>query len=464
MDKVLFKPHPGPQTYALEINDCYELLFGGSRGPGKTLAGVIWLLKHSSNPNFRGLVIRRTSDDLSDWLDRARKYYAPAGAVVVGKPAVIKFPSGAMIRTGHLKDESYQKYQGHEYQRIVLEELTQIPNEESYLKLISSCRSTVDGIDPQVFCTANPGGKGHAWVKERWKIGQSPANKAFKDPISERYRIFIPATIDDNPTLKEKDPDYVKFLDSLPDGLRQAWRDGDWDIFAGQYFSDWDPNVHVITEEQAISMGYGQSYNSRYVGIDWGYSAPFCALWGEVTHDNKVFMYDELYGTEKHPNEWAIDIHSRSKDVVMSLGDPSMWAKNPMTWNSPDRPAYTDASIANALIGEPHNPWVKNLQPANNTRVNGWMKIAEMLHDKKFFVIKGRCPNLVRTLPLMVRDEKNPEDVDTTLEDHAMDALRYLVNHLSVPAKPKPKLNKEQQKFKELTEGTFDEGYNWEFE
>ena len=110
---------------------------------------------------------------------------------------------------------------------------------------------------------------------------------------------------------------------------------------------------------------------------------------------------------------------------MATLGDPSMWTKNPMSWSSPDRPAFSETSIANALIGEPHNPWVKNLQPANNTRVNGWMKMSEMIHDHKFYVIKGRCPNLVRTIPLMIRDEKNPEDVDTKAEDHLYDALRY---------------------------------------
>jgi hypothetical protein len=108
------------------------------------------------------------------------------------------------------------------------------------------------------------------------------------------------------------------------------------------------------------------------------------------------------------------------------------------------------------------NPWVKNLQPANNTRVNGWMKIAEMMKQNRFFIVKGRCRNLERTIPLMLRDEKNPEDVDTTLEDHAMDACRYIVNHIQVPAKPKPKLSKEQLRYKELTEGR-DEGYTWEF-
>ena len=157
---VLWKPHKGPQTYALSIKDCYECLYGGARGGGKTDAGIVWMLKETANSLFRGLVIRRTADDQSDWLDRASRIYT--NAKFVGKPTKIEFPSGAIIRTGHLRDDqAYTKYQGHEYQRMLIEELTQIPDEESYLKLLSSCRSTID-IKPQVFCTANPGGKGHS--------------------------------------------------------------------------------------------------------------------------------------------------------------------------------------------------------------------------------------------------------------------------------------------------------------
>jgi hypothetical protein len=397
------------------------------------------------------LVIRRNADDLADWVDRAHKMYPYAK--VTGKPATIKFPSGAIIRCGHLKDESaYTKYQGHEYQRILIEELTQIPSEESYLKLISSCRSTVKGLDPKVFCTANPGGKGHQWVKRRFIQGHKP-EVAFKEG-SSRYRMYIPATVDNNPTLMDNDPDYVNFLDNLPEPLRSAWRHGDWDIFAGQYFTEWNPKMHIIPETLANKFGYGQEYNKKYIGIDWGFAAPFACIWIEVTPDNKVFCYRELYGTEKHPTEWGQEIMNMTGDeeIFMSLGDPSMWARNPMSWNASHTPMHTDKSIATAL-----SEYVPNLVPANNSRVIGWRNMAQLMHYKKgllpnFFIIDGACPNLTRTLPEMIRDDKNPEDIDTTLEDHICDAVRYSLTHIQAPAKPAPKKPMLQQQIEALYE------------
>jgi len=408
------------------------------------------------------LVIRKNSEDLSDWIDRAKRMFP--NAKISGKPAVIRFPSGAIIRTGHLKDDqAYTKYQGHEYHRIVLEELTQIPSEESYLKLISSCRSSVPDLEPKVFCTANPGGKGHQWVKKRFIDNHEPMT-AFKDEVSGRYRMYIPATIDDNPTLVDADPDYVAFLESLPEPLRSAWRYGDWNIFAGQYFVEWNPGKHIITEEDAKALGYGDLNNRKYIGIDWGYANPFACVWSEVTHDNKVFFYRELYGIERHPAQWGETIAelSRDEEIFSALGDPSMWARNPMAWNKQETPSYTDRSIANAMID-----YIPNLVPANNSRVIGWRNMAQLMHyDKesipRFYIIKGTCPNLIRTLPDMIRDEKNPEDIDTTLEDHVMDACRYSLSHIQAPMKKlkkKPALQQQIEKllqFEDKDESEFD--------
>jgi len=129
-----------------------EVLYGGARGGGKTEAGLAWLLYDHQNAQYRALVIRQNAKDLSDWIDRARAMYVPMGAKVKGQPTEIHFPSGAVIRTGHLKDEgAYTQYQGHEYHKILIEELTKIPREKDYEALLGSCRSTVPGIRPQVF-------------------------------------------------------------------------------------------------------------------------------------------------------------------------------------------------------------------------------------------------------------------------------------------------------------------------
>ena len=217
-----WKPHPR-QEFALQTDE-YEVLFGGSRGGGKTDTGLVWLTYGIENPRYRALVIRKNADDLSDWVDRAIYFYSGMGGKIAYRPAVITFPSGAVIRTGHLKDDqAYTKYQGHEYQRMLIEELTQIPDEKRYLQLLSSCRSTVSDLKPQIFATTNPGGLGHGWVKKRF-IDPSPPDTTFEDPTSGRTRIFIPAKIDDNPTLMDIDPDYVKFLDALKDSDVELWK------------------------------------------------------------------------------------------------------------------------------------------------------------------------------------------------------------------------------------------------
>ncbi len=438
-------------------------MYGGARGGGKTDCGMAWLLRATEFKDARMLVIRRNADDLADWVDRAHKMYPYAK--ITGKPATIKFPSGAVIRCGHLKDESaYTKYQGHEYQRILIEELTQIPSEESYLKLVSSCRSTIKGLDPKIFCTANPGGKGHQWVKKRFIQGHKP-KVAFKGKGENRYRMYIPATIDNNPTLMKNDPEYVNFLDTLPEPLRSAWRHGDWDIFAGQYFTEWDTSKHIVDKEIATQLGFGREYNKRYLGIDWGYANPFACVWIEVTPNNRVFCYKELYGTEKHPSEWGQDILNMigEEEIFMSLGDPSMWARNPMSWNASHSPMYTDKSIAVAL-----GAFVPNLVPANNSRVIGWRNMAQLMHHDKntmpnFYILKDTCPNLTRTIPDMIRDDKNPEDIDTTLEDHICDALRYALTHTQAPIKPpkvKPLL---QQSIEKLLEFEDKDETNYDF-
>lgn len=192
-----------------------------------------------NNPKLRQLVIRKNYDDLKDWIDRSREFFRAQKPVFVMSNKEIQFPSGAKIILGHLKDDAaYTKYQGHEYQRILIEELTHIPSLDMYMKLISSCRSTVDGLQARVFATTNPGEVGHRWVKSRFIDVASP-EEIFTDPTTGRTRVFIPARVEDNPTLMEKDPDYVHFLEGLPDDVRARWREGSWEevTIRGAYYA-----------------------------------------------------------------------------------------------------------------------------------------------------------------------------------------------------------------------------------
>lgn len=301
----------------------FEILYGGARGGGKTDAGMMWLLYNIQNPNFRALVIRQNAKDLSDWIDRAREYYqkmAGDNVEFVGQPTEIRFKTGAKIRTGHLKDENaYEQYQGHEYHNILIEELTQIPSEDSYEKLISSARTSDPTLTPQVFCTTNPGGPGHDWVKQRWSISGHP-----KEPIVTKTpfgnRVFVPATVHDNPHLISAAPNYVAMLQAIKDeNLRRSWYEGSWDdpILKGRVYDDeiqdamqsgritdipYDPRYPVYTYwdigvGDATSIGFFQKLPSgRWNMIDYYEDSGKSMVFYRQILDTKGYFYGSHYG------------------------------------------------------------------------------------------------------------------------------------------------------------------------
>lgn len=435
--------HPFPkQEIALERPE-FEVMFGGSRGPGKTDTGLVWLIGEDyapgrpliTHPRYRALVIRKNAEDLADWIDRAFRFYKGFGVDIAYKPAILRFPKyGSVIRTGHLKDEqSYTKYMGQEFPRMLIEELTQIPFEKRYLQLIASCRSTIPEIKPQVFATTNPGGLGHAWVKKRF-VDPAPPMTPFRDPISNRTRIFIPATVDDNPILAKLDPDYVKMLDALKDSdeeLWKAWRLGSWDVFAGQYFREWRQDLHIcnpfIPNKNNVIIG----------GMDWGRTAPFSFHLAEVSkiiYNERSFYrvktFFEVYGTDKTPKEWweAINKELKTyklepKDIAWVQADPAMFTKS----------LDNTISIADQFI-KADNTFGYKLKPASNDRLGGWTNYHTWLSlapDKlPYYQVTSSCLNLIRTLPELVHDENKVEDVDSNGEDHAPDDQRYMLKKL----------------------------------
>jgi hypothetical protein len=361
---------------------------------------------------------------------------------VVGNPAEFRFPTGAIIRTGHLMDkQAYQKYQGHEYQKMGIEEATLIHDEEDYLKLISSCRSTV-GLSPQVFLTCNPGGPGHSWFKRRFV--DNDREKTYYDPVTNRTRIFIPSKIHDNPTLMQEDPGYFEMLKGLPDELRRAWLDGDWDVYYGQYFSQWRYDVHVCEPFHIPSNWY------RYRGIDYGYKAPFAVTWFAVDPKKNVYLYREYYVSEMELTGHIDAINHLSKDETYraTMGDPSMWIRNPQNTNRSDGVAGSHMAIADIL-----RKGGINTIKANNDRLSGWNLLREYLKwdDEKpprLHIFKN-CNKFIETIPMLVHDIRRPEDLDTKGPDHLADSARYCLMHIGNPKEEeaKPWITKLMQKF-----------------
>lgn len=251
-EKARWAPQP-KQALALERPE-FEVGFGGARGGGKTDGMLAWMGYDSEQPNLLGLIVRKNATDLEGALLRLRQIHPRVK--IYGKPAIIKFPNkqgkiertkdgeligGATYFTGHLQDKkALNKYVGQNLQRIGIEELNLIPAEDSYAALLASCRSTIPGVKAQVFSTFNPDNVGHTWLKKRFNLSGIPSGPVFtKDAMSGRTRVFVPSRVEDNRALMENDPDYVRTLEGLPDGLREQWRWGSWDdpIIRGAYYT-----------------------------------------------------------------------------------------------------------------------------------------------------------------------------------------------------------------------------------
>lgn len=398
-----------------------EILFSGTRGPGKSVALMAWMVEpeYITNRRYRGLVIRKTFEDLKDFIDRAREFWSCLGVVVKGNPAEAHFPSGAIIRFGHMKDENaYEKYKGHEYQKIGIEELTLIPYLKNYLMLLGSNRSTI-GVKAQCFCTTNPQGIGNDWVQERF-IDFSEAGIPKQDETG-RWRINISGKLSENPTLFN-DRNYVAILESQPDHIKRAWLYGEWGVGDKQFFSGiWSKETHVIPTDLKLIK------DARWLlrGLDWGYRDPFVCLWAAVMPPprRRVIFYREFAACGLTEPEQAARVlaHSLGEKIQETIADPSVFnlANN-------DRLAgrsYADVWEENDLFA------VRGM----NRRIPGWARLREgfknvdELDGKPVIQIMDCCKGLIRELPRLIWDDRDPEDVDDRPgNDHHSDTARYI--------------------------------------
>ena len=341
---------PGPQWRGM-LAEVDELLFGGARmsakselGRGKLLAGnpiacanrphpekckyvavngvrycpYCVNASYINHPRYRALILRQNETDLVEWQDRAVELYTQLGAKITTKPLEFTWPSGAVFRCGHLNDSlAYTKYQGHEYHRILIEELTQIPDEKLYLQIRASCRSTFlchcgnpmtclcGALHPMVFATTNPGETGHAWVRRRF-VDIGPPNKIWTNPDTGQTRLFIPSTIDDNPYADQSYKLQFEDLRKVDMAKYMAWRWGDWNCMSGGYFTTFRPTGpihgavppepehanHVVRSGHYPTLAY---WWPRFIGMDWGYSHRSVVLWGcKNQDDQRVHVYREL--------------------------------------------------------------------------------------------------------------------------------------------------------------------------
>jgi hypothetical protein len=468
---------PFPKQQAFHSSPAKYRLFGGAAGPGKSKALLMEaILQAHEHPGANTLLLRRTFPELEQSLllyfrrDIPRELYKSFHE----SKRVVEWLNGSTTRFGYCQSESdvYQ-YQSAEFLFIGIDELTLFTLRQ-WQFLTSRNRCPVPGAFPCMAGATNPGNIGHAWVKSLWIDKQPASGMENPDAYDPADYDFIPARVSDNP-IYAADENYLKTLRALPSHLKRAFLDGDWDVFAGQYFDKFDPTRHVIRAEEigrqgsqvdaeqgSRGPGEGRSGDQsnlgdwkpwwpRWISIDWGFEHPSAAYWhaavprgaatpgcavpdspiedGQKTEEgtgksacatNQVVTYREYVTHRTAPRDLAREI------IARSLHADSAREKIDAIYLSPDAFAHRtdEASIADQMGDVFAAAGFPRPVPADDDRVGGWMLMYQML-DAGEWLLTDNCIELIRTLPTLVRDPARIEDIEKMDGDDPADAARY---------------------------------------
>jgi hypothetical protein len=391
------------------------LLYGGAMGGGKSFFlrwKLLRMLLAFAEQGFHGITVGLFCEDYPALRDRHLskiRFEFPEwlGEYNAADHNFVLYPEfgSGVIAFRNLDDVS--KYQSSEFAVIAVDELTK-DSEEDFTILRTRLRWP--GISDTRFIGAtNPGGQGHLWVKRLW------IDKNFSDYEQEREEfVYVKAFLKDNPYIN--DPAYLRALESLPTQKKQAYLEGNWDIFEGQYFEEWDPSIHVVASFQI------PDYWARYRSIDVsGQNGITSCHWYAVDDKGNVYAYREHYGSGLNAHEHASQIREASGDEVYqyTMIDSSAFA------NTGNEETMAEIYMRQGVVG---------LMPSGKKqRVAGWDIVREYLKtDEKHPRLRvfDRCKNLIRTIPSLVHDPMNSDDVDTGGEDHCADEMRYLLQSL----------------------------------
>lgn len=453
--KIVWQPQPRQAAFMARPE--YEALYGGAAGGGKSDAIIIEALRQVHIKHYKALILRKTFPQLAELIDKSLNYYPRCypKARYNASNHTWTFPSGAKIIFGsmqHKKDKV--KYQGQAYDFIAFDELTHFTWEE-YSWMFSRNRPNGPGTRVYIRASANPGGVGHGWVKERFITAAPPMQPVseqitWREPDgrevhSTQQRIFVPSSVFDNPALLRNDPLYVQRLASMPEADRNALLYGDWNTFSGQVFTEWrNDSSHYADRKgtHVIDPFPIPEHWSIWCGLDWGYSRPFSVGWYAVDHDRRMYRIRELYGCTGEPNigvKWEPTAVARKiKEIeaedwnlkgrkISRVGDPAIW--------------NSDGTESIGALMERERVY---FEKGSNSRIDGKMQLHHRFDFDQdgyaMLYVFNTCKHFIRTVPNLVYDEANVEDIDTDGEDHIYDECRYVCmrNPIAPPIKQLP--------------------------
>ena len=398
-----------------------EVLFGGAAGGGKSYGQIVDALLFALRyPGSKQLILRRTFAELDKSLIRTSLSLYPREIYTFNSSSHVgKFKNGSIIDFGYCATENdvYQ-YQSAEYDVVRFDELTHF-TEAQYVYLISRVRGA-NSFPKQIKSSTNPGGVGHGWVKARF-VDPAPRGQPFTADDGMQ-RVFIPSMLDDNSFLTSRDPSYKERLMALPERERRALLNGDWNIFEGQYFTE-------FSDKNVISAFEIPRHWRKYRTIDYGLDRLAC-LWIAVSPEGRFYLYREYCESNLPISEAARAILERSpkdEDVYATLAPPDMWQRT-----------QTSGRTKAALFSE----YGVNFTKTSNNREAGWLALKELIYSRgenpPKLVIFSQCTEIIKCLPALRIDKVRPTDCDTEPHEitHAPDALRGFAIFYASPSSP----------------------------
>lgn len=398
-------------------------LWGGRAGPGKSYgARRLAIRRCFFVKGINVLLVRKTYKELDRTHIKAlRRESQELGFQWVEGRYEAVFPNGSTIECGHLEDDAaVQKYLSTEYDLIIVDEAVQI-SPDPLMELMSRARSSNPAViahgGAEVWLVTNPGGPAHALLRDVFmtRTVDPETYPALAASFNPDQWVYIPATIDDNPYL---DPSYETLaLAGLRRARYQQLRFGDWDAADGQFFEMLSARTHVrdVTVPRPI--------DGVVEAIDWGFTSPGTVAWYVPLADGHWWVLDEWKFQRQTAEEVARGLRERRKalgirSVAYTVADPSMFNK-------------TGAGSYGESMAETFARNGVPLRPGDNQRTMGWPRLAAWYRPAAdgvpWLTYSPACAYSLRSIPSLLSDPHDPEDVDTRLDDHAADRDRYFV-------------------------------------
>ena len=393
--------------------------YGGARGGGKSHVLRIKAFGGAlTYPGIRILIVRRDYPELEQTMILPmRKLIPQEVAVYNGSMHMFFFANGSTIKFGHYGTSDDDEYQGQEYDWIFMDEATHFTEYE--FRTLGATLRGVNEIPKHFYLTCNPGGVGHPWVKRLF------VTREYEGVESGRDYSFIPATVEDNKELLKASPEYIQMLDTLPEDIRAAHRYGDWDAMAGQYFSEFRRERHVV-KPFIVPKEW-----PRYRAFDYGLDM-FACYWFAIDFDDRVWVYREYCESGLIVSEAAAAMRRLTppgEQIQFTVAPPDMWSTQKDTGRT-----MAEIFMENGI----------GIVRASSQRVQGWMVVKEFLKERPDgrpgMLFTEDCPRMIRDLPALQHDEKNPSDCAKEPHEitHSPDALRYGLIYRMMGARLEP--------------------------